>query len=117
MTLQWTAVAFFLYAEIALNLILCIPFVSAKRYANSCFRGLKVLHGAYFQVFTFPRRVGEAFTAGGQSKKNNKVDYIKCCSHKSQGDKLAIASLERLFNVDKMCYDILTQNKDKKLVF
>uniref|UniRef100_A0A3Q4BBS8 Endoplasmic reticulum transmembrane protein n=1 Tax=Mola mola TaxID=94237 RepID=A0A3Q4BBS8_MOLML len=32
MTLQWTAVAFFLYAEIALNLILCIPFVSAKRW-------------------------------------------------------------------------------------
>ncbi|XP_068168295.1 B-cell receptor-associated protein 29-like [Antennarius striatus] len=32
MTLQWTAVAFFLYAEIAVNLILCIPFISAKRW-------------------------------------------------------------------------------------
>nr|XP_057932488.1 B-cell receptor-associated protein 29-like [Doryrhamphus excisus]XP_057932489.1 B-cell receptor-associated protein 29-like [Doryrhamphus excisus] len=32
MTLQWTAVAFFLYAEIAVNLILCIPFVSAQRW-------------------------------------------------------------------------------------
>ncbi|CAG08712.1 unnamed protein product [Tetraodon nigroviridis] len=32
MTLQWTAVAFFLYAEIGLNLILCIPFISAKRW-------------------------------------------------------------------------------------
>lgn len=32
MTLQWTVVAFFLYAEIAVNLILCIPFISAKRY-------------------------------------------------------------------------------------
>lgn len=34
MTLQWTAVAFFLYAEIGLNLILCIPFISAKRYGS-----------------------------------------------------------------------------------
>ncbi|XP_029992299.1 B-cell receptor-associated protein 29-like [Sphaeramia orbicularis] len=32
MTLQWTAVALFLYAEIAVNLILCIPFISAKRW-------------------------------------------------------------------------------------
>uniref|UniRef100_H2V2U3 Endoplasmic reticulum transmembrane protein n=1 Tax=Takifugu rubripes TaxID=31033 RepID=H2V2U3_TAKRU len=32
MTLQWTVVAFFLYAEIGLNLILCIPFISAKRW-------------------------------------------------------------------------------------
>lgn len=31
MTLQWTAVALFLYGEIALNLLLCVPFVSAKR--------------------------------------------------------------------------------------
>uniref|UniRef100_A0A3B3TMR2 Endoplasmic reticulum transmembrane protein n=1 Tax=Poecilia latipinna TaxID=48699 RepID=A0A3B3TMR2_9TELE len=34
MTLQWTAVAFFLYAEIVFNLILCIPFISAHRYQN-----------------------------------------------------------------------------------
>ncbi|KAK5902016.1 hypothetical protein CesoFtcFv8_007318 [Champsocephalus esox] len=34
MTLQWTAVAFFLYAEIALNLILCIPFISARRWRS-----------------------------------------------------------------------------------
>ncbi|XP_047453388.1 B-cell receptor-associated protein 29-like isoform X2 [Mugil cephalus] len=34
MTLQWTAVAFFLYAEIAFNLILCIPFLSAKRWRS-----------------------------------------------------------------------------------
>ncbi|XP_029138064.2 B-cell receptor-associated protein 29 [Labrus bergylta] len=40
MTLQWTAVAFFLYAEIAVNLILCIPFISAKRW-RSVF-GLKI---------------------------------------------------------------------------
>ncbi|KAK2842459.1 hypothetical protein Q5P01_012659 [Channa striata] len=32
MTLQWTAVAFFLYAEIAVNLILCINFISAQRW-------------------------------------------------------------------------------------
>ncbi|XP_054895491.1 B-cell receptor-associated protein 29 [Poeciliopsis prolifica] len=32
MTLQWTAVAFFLYAEIVFNLILCIPFISAQRW-------------------------------------------------------------------------------------
>ncbi|XP_029290073.1 B-cell receptor-associated protein 29-like [Cottoperca gobio] len=34
MTLQWTAVAFFLYAEIAVNLILCIPFISARRWRS-----------------------------------------------------------------------------------
>ncbi|XP_077373111.1 B-cell receptor-associated protein 29-like [Festucalex cinctus] len=32
MTLQWTAVAFFLYAQIAINLILCAPFISAQRW-------------------------------------------------------------------------------------
>ncbi|KAM7396929.1 hypothetical protein PAMP_019932 [Pampus punctatissimus] len=32
MTLQWTAVAFFLYAEIVVNVILCIPFISARRW-------------------------------------------------------------------------------------
>ncbi|XP_069551240.1 B-cell receptor-associated protein 29-like [Brachyistius frenatus] len=32
MTLQWTAVALFLYAEIAVNIILCIPFLSAQRW-------------------------------------------------------------------------------------
>ncbi|KAM6960910.1 B-cell receptor-associated protein 29-like [Aplochiton taeniatus] len=34
MTLQWTFVAFFLYAEIAVNLILCLPFISAKRWRS-----------------------------------------------------------------------------------
>ncbi|KAM9754632.1 B-cell receptor-associated protein 29-like isoform 1-T2 [Menidia menidia] len=34
MTLQWTAVAFFLYAEIVVNLILCIPFISARRWRS-----------------------------------------------------------------------------------
>lgn len=32
MTLQWTAVAFFLYVEIGVILILCIPFISARRW-------------------------------------------------------------------------------------
>lgn len=32
MTLQWTAVALFLYAEVVASLILCIPFISAKRW-------------------------------------------------------------------------------------
>ncbi|XP_061780278.1 B-cell receptor-associated protein 29 [Nerophis lumbriciformis] len=32
MSLQWTAVAFFLYAEIAVDLILCVPFISAPRW-------------------------------------------------------------------------------------
>uniref|UniRef100_A0A3Q0SW76 Endoplasmic reticulum transmembrane protein n=1 Tax=Amphilophus citrinellus TaxID=61819 RepID=A0A3Q0SW76_AMPCI len=32
MTLQWTVVAFFLYAEITVNLILCLPFISAHRW-------------------------------------------------------------------------------------
>ncbi|XP_075994188.1 B-cell receptor-associated protein 29-like [Genypterus blacodes] len=34
MTLQWTAVAFFLYVEIALILILCLPFISALRWRS-----------------------------------------------------------------------------------
>ncbi|XP_062246790.1 B-cell receptor-associated protein 29-like isoform X2 [Platichthys flesus] len=32
MTLQWTAVALFLYGEIVVSLILCIPFISAQRW-------------------------------------------------------------------------------------
>ncbi|XP_017261027.1 B-cell receptor-associated protein 29-like isoform X2 [Kryptolebias marmoratus] len=32
MTVQWMAVAFFLYAEVAIILILCIPFISAQRW-------------------------------------------------------------------------------------
>ncbi|XP_061578450.1 B-cell receptor-associated protein 29-like [Cololabis saira] len=34
MTFQWTAVAFFLYAEIVVNLILCIPFITAQRWSS-----------------------------------------------------------------------------------
>ncbi|XP_061643929.1 B-cell receptor-associated protein 31 isoform X1 [Phyllopteryx taeniolatus] len=37
MSLQWTAVATFLYVEVFLVLLLCIPFISAKRW-NSVFR-------------------------------------------------------------------------------
>uniref|UniRef100_A0A3B3R3B8 Endoplasmic reticulum transmembrane protein n=1 Tax=Paramormyrops kingsleyae TaxID=1676925 RepID=A0A3B3R3B8_9TELE len=37
MTLQWTAVATFLYVEIGVLLILCLPFISAKRW-QSVFR-------------------------------------------------------------------------------
>lgn len=32
MTLQWTAVALFLYVEIGVLVILCLPFISARRY-------------------------------------------------------------------------------------
>ncbi|KAG7263262.1 hypothetical protein CRUP_022165 [Coryphaenoides rupestris] len=32
MTLQWAAVAAFLYGQIAVNLMLCFPFISAQRY-------------------------------------------------------------------------------------
>lgn len=31
MTLQWAAVAAFLYVEIGVLVILCLPFISAKR--------------------------------------------------------------------------------------
>ncbi|KAM9407812.1 LOW QUALITY PROTEIN: tRNA-dihydrouridine(20a/20b) synthase [NAD(P)+]-like [Salvelinus alpinus] len=34
MTLQWTAVAFFLYVEMGVLLILCLPFVSATRWQS-----------------------------------------------------------------------------------
>uniref|UniRef100_A0A4W6D2Q8 Endoplasmic reticulum transmembrane protein n=1 Tax=Lates calcarifer TaxID=8187 RepID=A0A4W6D2Q8_LATCA len=34
MTLQWTAVALFLYAEIGVILILCVPFISARRWQS-----------------------------------------------------------------------------------
>uniref|UniRef100_A0A8C8EPL7 Endoplasmic reticulum transmembrane protein n=1 Tax=Oncorhynchus tshawytscha TaxID=74940 RepID=A0A8C8EPL7_ONCTS len=34
MTLQWTVVAIFLYVEIAVILILCLPFISAKRWRS-----------------------------------------------------------------------------------
>lgn len=35
MTLQWTVVALFLYVEIAAILILCLPFISAKRWRSA----------------------------------------------------------------------------------
>ncbi|KAM9830713.1 B-cell receptor-associated protein 31 [Syngnathus typhle] len=34
MSLQWTAVASFLYVEVFLVLLLCIPFISAKRWSS-----------------------------------------------------------------------------------
>ncbi|KAM7413245.1 hypothetical protein PAMA_020563 [Pampus argenteus] len=34
MTLQWTAVALFLYVEIGILIILCIPFISARRWQS-----------------------------------------------------------------------------------
>lgn len=34
MTLQWTAVALFLYVEIGILLILCLPFISARRWQS-----------------------------------------------------------------------------------
>lgn len=34
MTLQWTAVALFLYVEIGLLVILCLPFISARRWQS-----------------------------------------------------------------------------------
>ncbi|KAM6984771.1 B-cell receptor-associated protein 29 [Aplochiton taeniatus] len=34
MTLQWTAVATFLYVEIGVLLFLCLPFISARRWQN-----------------------------------------------------------------------------------
>lgn len=35
MSLQWTAVATFLYAEVFAVLLLCIPFISPKRYGQA----------------------------------------------------------------------------------
>ncbi|XP_077578356.1 B-cell receptor-associated protein 29 [Stigmatopora nigra] len=34
MTLQWTVVAFFLYMEMGVLIILCLPFISAKRWQS-----------------------------------------------------------------------------------
>uniref|UniRef100_A0A3B3Y5G5 Endoplasmic reticulum transmembrane protein n=1 Tax=Poecilia mexicana TaxID=48701 RepID=A0A3B3Y5G5_9TELE len=48
MTLQWTAVAFFLYAEIVFNLILCIPFISAHRYQNIIWSWLSPYWNKFF---------------------------------------------------------------------
>ncbi len=36
MSLQWTAVATFLYAEVFFVLLLCIPFISPKRSVHTC---------------------------------------------------------------------------------
>lgn len=38
MTLQWTAVATFLYVEIGILVILCLPFISAKRQVTESYR-------------------------------------------------------------------------------
>ncbi|KAF1575760.1 UNVERIFIED_CONTAM: B-cell receptor-associated protein 31, partial [Eudyptes pachyrhynchus] len=48
MSLQWTAVATFLYAEVFLVLLLCVPFVSAARWQKifkSRLVGLAVAYG------------------------------------------------------------------------
>ncbi|NWX02367.1 BAP31 protein, partial [Caloenas nicobarica] len=48
MSLQWTAVATFLYAEVFLVLLLCVPFVSAARWQRifrSRLVGLAVSYG------------------------------------------------------------------------
>lgn len=40
MTLQWTAVALFLYAEIGVLVILCLPFISARRQVTAVTGGV-----------------------------------------------------------------------------
>ncbi|NXV07841.1 BAP31 protein, partial [Cettia cetti] len=53
MSLQWTAVATFLYAEVFLVLLLCVPFVSPARW-QKIFRsrlvGLAVAYGNTFFI-------------------------------------------------------------------
>uniref|UniRef100_A0A8C0FVH7 BAP29/BAP31 transmembrane domain-containing protein n=1 Tax=Bubo bubo TaxID=30461 RepID=A0A8C0FVH7_BUBBB len=46
MSLQWTAVATFLYAEVFLVLLLCVPFVSAARWGRRDPVGLRGCPGA-----------------------------------------------------------------------
>ncbi|NXN96816.1 BAP31 protein, partial [Rhinopomastus cyanomelas] len=47
MSLQWTAVATFLYAEVFLVLLLCVPFVSAARWQKIFRSRLVALAVAY----------------------------------------------------------------------
>ncbi|KAM9256031.1 B-cell receptor-associated protein 31-like [Cariama cristata] len=53
MSLQWTAVATFLYAEVFLVLLLCVPFVSAARWQKifkTCLVGLAMAYGIVFVI-------------------------------------------------------------------
>lgn len=55
MTLQWTLVATFLYAEIAVCLLLLLPFISAKRWKSifnsRIFNAITAYANYYFMVF------------------------------------------------------------------
>eukprot|EP00118_Oscarella_pearsei_P028817 m.3011 g.3011 ORF g.3011 m.3011 type:complete len:243 (+) comp9006_c0_seq1:1581-2309(+) len=55
MTLQWTLVAFFLYGEVALVALLCIPIISARRwnriFSSSLLNWIAVRGNLYFLSF------------------------------------------------------------------
>ncbi|XP_078393373.1 B-cell receptor-associated protein 31-like, partial [Cetorhinus maximus] len=53
MSLQWTAVAGFLYAEVFALLLMCIPFVSAKQWQRLFRSGLFNLVVTYGNKFFF----------------------------------------------------------------
>ncbi|NWS62194.1 BAP31 protein, partial [Chunga burmeisteri] len=53
MSLQWTAVATFLYAEVFLVLLLCVPFSSPNRWQmifKTCLVGLAMAYGIVFVI-------------------------------------------------------------------
>ncbi|XP_051865737.1 LOW QUALITY PROTEIN: B-cell receptor-associated protein 31 [Pristis pectinata] len=53
MSLQWTAVAGFLYAEVFALLLMCIPFISAKQWQRLFRSGLFTLAVSYGNKFFF----------------------------------------------------------------
>ncbi|NXE58075.1 BAP31 protein, partial [Casuarius casuarius] len=77
MSLQWTAVATFLYAEVFLVLLLCVPFISAARWQKifkSRLVGLAVAYGntvfVVLIVILVLLLLGERLGQGGAANKD-----------------------------------------------
>ncbi|XP_030357661.1 B-cell receptor-associated protein 31 isoform X2 [Strigops habroptila] len=79
MSLQWTAVATFLYAEVFLVLLLCIPFVSAARWQKifkSRLVGLAVAYGNTVFVVLIVILVLLLFDAVRETRKYDVTDRV-----------------------------------------
>ncbi|XP_075594883.1 B-cell receptor-associated protein 31 isoform X2 [Balearica regulorum gibbericeps] len=79
MSLQWTAVATFLYAEVFLVLLLCVPFVSAARWQKifkSRLVGLAVAYGNTVFVVLIVILVLLLFDAARETRKYDVTERV-----------------------------------------
>ncbi|KAF0040695.1 hypothetical protein F2P81_006593 [Scophthalmus maximus] len=99
MTLQWTAVAFFLYGEIAVNLILCIPFISARSIMRRVVTLLNQVAVTLENSAGLQAQMDSAVKAAKQHQEDNLMlkqallDDEKAMSSKNQQLKLEVEKL------------------------